>query len=282
MKNKNGFFFRFLILLTAVLFVLSGCNGLQQERKLREEGIALLNSGSYSEATEKFAAALKIKEGKKQGDLEKDIRSYLAEAEYRAGDYASADRTYAELIGQNGNQPAWLYLRMVCIVRGKGSADDALSCYNTAEEAADTEKKSSGTEALRMNALYALGSYLTGSGKDDRTDTALSLYEKAAENETRQNAELFNRIGMIYFGRKNYDKALPDFEKGISLLPSGGSGTDQNGGSEKTAAALYFNEASCYEYLGQYKKALEKFEAYEEKYGPDEKAQHEIVFLKTR
>ena len=58
----------------------SGCGEMRQERKLREEGITLLNSGSYSDAAEKFAAALKIKEGKKQGDLEKDIRSYLAEA----------------------------------------------------------------------------------------------------------------------------------------------------------------------------------------------------------
>jgi len=43
-----------------------------------------------------------------------------------------------------------------------------------------------------------------------------------------------------------------------------------------------FNEAVCYEYLGQYEKALSLFLAYIETYGSDERAEHEIAFLVTR
>ena len=45
---------------------------------------------------------------------------------------------------------------------------------------------------------------------------------------------------------------------------------------------LKFNQAVCFEHLGQYQKALELFQAYTEEFGSDEAAEHEIAFLKTR
>ena len=45
---------------------------------------------------------------------------------------------------------------------------------------------------------------------------------------------------------------------------------------------LKFNEAVCYEYLGDFAKALELFQAYVAEYGSDERAEHEIAFLETR
>ena len=41
-------------------------------------------------------------------------------------------------------------------------------------------------------------------------------------------------------------------------------------------------QAAAYEYMSQYEKALELFQAYEAAYGPDEAAQKEITFLSTR
>ena len=45
---------------------------------------------------------------------------------------------------------------------------------------------------------------------------------------------------------------------------------------------LKFNEAVCYEYLGEFSKALELFRAYAATYGSDERVAHEIAFLETR
>ena len=45
---------------------------------------------------------------------------------------------------------------------------------------------------------------------------------------------------------------------------------------------LKFNEAVCYEYLGDFSKALELFRAYAAEYGTDEQVAHEIAFLETR
>ena len=53
--------------------------------------------------------------------------------------------------------------------------------------------------------------------------------------------------------------------------------------SDRTAVReLKFNQAVCFEHLGQYQKALELFQAYTEEFGSDEAAEHEIAFLKTR
>ena len=45
---------------------------------------------------------------------------------------------------------------------------------------------------------------------------------------------------------------------------------------------LKFNEAVCYEYLGDFAKALELFRAYAAEYGTDARVAHEIAFLETR
>ncbi len=68
----------------------------------------------------------------------------------------------------------------------------------------------------------------------------------------------------------NYEEAL------------GFSGQGQALSDDKARKELMFNEAVCYEYLGQYEKALSLFRAYIETYGSDERAEHEIAFLVTR
>ena len=52
--------------------------------------------------------------------------------------------------------------------------------------------------------------------------------------------------------------------------------------SESLVKELAFNRAAVREYMGQYDEALSLFEAYVSAYGEDERAQHEIDFLKTR
>ena len=76
--------------------------------------------------------------------------------------------------------------------------------------------------------------------------------------------------GMEQINSGNYEEALQHAEAGLALS------------DDRAKKEIAFNQAVCYEYLGQYEKALELFRSYEEQYGQDEKADHEIAFLVTR
>ena len=75
---------------------------------------------------------------------------------------------------------------------------------------------------------------------------------------------------MAAMEKGNYEEALQHAEAGLALS------------DDRAKKEIAFNQAVCYEYLGQYEKALELFRSYEEQYGQDEKADHEIAFLVTR
>ena len=81
---------------------------------------------------------------------------------------------------------------------------------------------------------------------------------------------MLNALAVSLMESGNYEEALSFLEKGIAT------------GDEAVMADLLFNQAAAYEYMSQYEKALELFQAYEAAYGPDEAAQKEIIFLSTR
>lgn len=268
MKNWK----RILIVLLAVL-ALAGCGKKTKEEKaLREEGIALLDAGDYAGASEKFNAALALDTDQKAGNLEIDILRYRAEAEMKASDFSAAEKTYKQLLADDGSRPEYLDLRTVCLVRAGNPLSDALAVYNEAE---GMKEKA----ATHEEAMYCLGNALSESGKAENVKAALELYQNALNDETRKNAEIYNRIGLIYYGEQDYKNALDWFTQGVAFVEQKQTGT---AATTKTDAILLYNEASCYEYLQQYDKALELFQAYLTKYGADENVQHEITFLKSR
>ena len=81
---------------------------------------------------------------------------------------------------------------------------------------------------------------------------------------------MLNALAVSLMESGNYEEAHSFLEKGIAT------------GDEAVMADLLFNQAAAYEYMSQYEKALELFQAYEAAYGPDEAAQKEITFLSTR
>ena len=83
------------------------------------------------------------------------------------------------------------------------------------------------------------------------------------------STEVYNRWMMAAMEKGNYEEALQHAEAGLAL-------------SDDRAKERNRSTRPCYEYLGQYEKALELFRSYEEQYGQDEKADHEIAFLVTR
>lgn len=68
-----------------------------------------------------------------------------------------------------------------------------------------------------------------------------------------------------------------DYEAALSVLAE-----SQEPVSGTAAKELRFNEAVCYEYLGQFEKALSLFQSFTAEFGEDERAEHEIAFLVTR
>ena len=79
-----------------------------------------------------------------------------------------------------------------------------------------------------------------------------------------------SNLTTIAIYKRDYEEALKTAAKGLIL-------TDGLAMQE-----LKFNEAVCYEYLGDFSKSLELFRAYAAEYGTDERVAHEIAFLETR
>ena len=84
------------------------------------------------------------------------------------------------------------------------------------------------------------------------------------------STDIYNRLMIMAMDGEDYEEALNLAAKGLIL-------TDGLAVQE-----LKFNEAVCYEFLGEFSKALELFRAYAAEFGSDDRVAHEIAFLETR
>ena len=139
----------------------------------------------------------------------------------------------------------------------KGSIED----YKRSTQL-DTEKKAPG----RLNALLAAGEAME---KEGSASDAMNLYEEAVK-EGEQSAQLYNRMGLCRMAEKDWDGAAEYFKNGLSLPDS------------SLVPELLFNQAVAEEHKGEFKTALDLMQQYVSVHGPDEEADREITFLKTR
>ncbi len=86
----------------------------------------------------------------------------------------------------------------------------------------------------------------------------------------KQNAQMYNQLGLCEMAKQDYQKALGAFQNGMKQKDSG------------MMQALSFNEIMAYEHLGEYQKAAVLLEAYLKSYPDDEAAQREMRFLSSR
>ncbi len=84
------------------------------------------------------------------------------------------------------------------------------------------------------------------------------------------DAAVANLRGKELMDSGDYEGALAEFDRGLEL------------GDEKMSRILRFNRACCYEYMGDYERALEEFTEYLQEFPDDEEAFKEYNFLKTR
>ena len=290
-----------------------------EKKAYRGKGIVSLETGDYDEAIRYFNQALESSGGKVSGD-ETDVLFYRAEAEQKKGDYEAAVNTYGILIETSARKAEAYDMRGVCYLKA-GDGDKAkedfdaaiqeskndytlyISIYQALKESGQEEDGKSylnqallisdkGKEAHKFRGMiqYLLGEYnsaetefLAVKSPDMETRRYLGLvYEALGEKEKareqyeamlsdgNQDPSVYEALGAHQLRVKNYEAALDYFVKGI-----------ENAG-DLASEGLYFGEAVCYEYLGQYEIALEKFQNYVNRFGETEEVNKEIAFLKTR
>ena len=239
------------------------------EKELREQAIGFMDNGDYGAAIARFNEALALQD-KHYGKLEIDMLKYRAEAELKNGDYESADNTYTQLIKYEGETADYLNLRVICISHAGTDLQRAIEYYKRAQE-------KEGSEYIRRQALYALGSALAKTDYESYHQEAEALYLEALDNENERSGELYNRMGMMCFEKEDYDLAKDYFNEGIKFVNKSESGEEK-----EVLKPLKYNLAVCYEYRREYDKALEAFKKYRDEYGSDEDLEHEITFLETR
>ena len=292
--------------------------GKDLELAYRGLGITFLNKGEYKVAKESFISALRHASFG-VGELEIDISCYLAATYYKLGEYDKAIETYDDVLALYKKNGDIYYLRGVVKLES-GNLEGAVVDFDTSvsldsknqeryiniyKALENTGEKHMGrgylekslelltekqayekgriyyyledynsaisqleplSKAGNNQALFYLGKSYEALGD---TNYAASLYETYLQTD-QTNGEVYNQLGLCKLNAKEYSLALEYFQTGI-----------QTGDSE-VMQELLFNEASAYEYVGDFSTAKTKFAEYLQKYPKDEKAKREYEFLKSR
>lgn len=247
------------LLIAGMLFLLTGCGHVTEEMKAgKENGIALMENGDYEGAVAEFDSL--IDQTKHVSFFEIDVLKYRGEAEFMLGDYGAAAYTYDTLVKVDKPRAEYYYLGAVSLA----NSGDMEGAENRLESGTRADEKHAA--AGYAEAMEALGAAYMTAGDETKAD---EIYQTLVE-EGFSSTEVYNRWMMAAMKKGDYEEALQHGEAGFALS------------DDRAKKEIAFNQAVCYEYLGQYEKALELFRSYEEQYGQDEKADHEIAFLVTR
>ncbi|MBR5266768.1 MAG: hypothetical protein IKU20_01070 [Lachnospiraceae bacterium] len=243
--------------LTSVL--LTGCGGVTEEMlEIRESAIDMMEEGNYEGAVAAFNGL--VENAKKVTEFELDILKYRAEAEFLLEDYEAALHTYHTLMEVDKERPEYCYVSVMALAN--------LGRMSDAEEMLDAGVKMD--KKLEAPGYYEAKLALAGGYEaDGNVDAAEEIYQELIDLGCG-NTSIYNRLMLITMDEGDYESALTWAAKGLSL------------DDDLAVQELKFNEAVCYEFLGEFKKALELFKAYEAEYGSDERVAHEIAFLETR
>lgn len=202
----------------------------------------------------------------KLGDENNAVLDFEASLKEESSNYDMYYNIYYDLIEGGYKDRAISYLKRAIdvkgvsnLLRGKtyyilGEYDNAKSCLQKAIDEGEDE------------AVYYMA--MTYEKVDD-VDTAKSMYEEYL-NKHADDPNIYNQYGMYYISLKDYKSALSYFEKGIAL------------GKEDGLQELLYNEAVCYEYMGDFTTAYDKFTKYVDKYPNDSIARKEFNFLSSR
>lgn len=222
------------------------------------EGIALLESGDYEGAVAQFEAL--IQQAGRVTEFELDLLKYRAEAEFCLGDFAAAAYTWEILSQVDTPKAEYCYLKALNLAKS-GDVEEAKEAVEAGRKL-DPSFEAFGYE----QAMLSLADAYWETGEDGLAD---GICEELAAMGKAGSA-LYNRRAFHAMEAGDYETAAALCERGLAQE------------DEEAKKELFFHQAVCYEYLGQYEKALELFRAYVGRYGDDAQAAHEIAFLETR
>ena len=252
-----------VILVTMLLSttLLTACGGATEEMlATRESAIAMMENGDYEGAVAAFNRL--VEKAGSVTEFELDILKYRAEAEFMLEDYAAAVHTYQILIevDEDAVHPEYYYFSAMALAKD-GQTAEALEFLNAGKEF-DKEMSVAGF----VEATTALAE---GYGESGQRDLARDMYQELIDGGYG-STEIYNHLMMMAMDEGDYEEALKIAAKGLILTDG------------LAVQKLRFNEAVCYEFMGDFAKALELFRAYAAEYGSDERVAHEIAFLETR
>ena len=294
-------------------------NGVKLAQSYRGAGIASLRLGKYEDAVNNFTEALNCDKVSKS--LRKDILSYRATAELKAGNYEDA-MADCQTLGEDFSMDASSYF-----LTGKVAL--AMDSY---EEAASNFKQAYGEDSTYDMAIQIYEAYLEKDMEADGTrylEAALKTEPKNAEdycnrgkvyyymedysNAQKELTEAVNQkstegmllLGMVYRAQGDTSNARSMYQQYVSADGSdpakgynGLSLCDMDDGSYDSALEniskgledasteemqdLLFNEIVVYEKKLDFSTALSKMQEYIKMFPDDENAAKELTFLQSR
>ncbi len=246
-----------LFCLTALL--LTGCGGVTEEMlELRESAIVMMDNGDYEGAVAAFNEL--VAEADSVTDFELDILKYRAEAEFMLEDYTAAVHTYETLIDVDKERPEYCYFASMALAKAGSLTEAEAMLVRGTEQDKKNEAPGFFEASMALAEAYEIS---------EGIENAKAIYQSLIDGG-HGTTYIYNRLMVFAMENEQYNDALTLAAKGMAL-------TDGIAIKE-----LKFNEAVCYEYMRNFNKALELFETYVATYGSDERAEHEIAFLRTR
>lgn len=239
--------------------LLAACGGVTDEMlEARESAIKLMENGDYEAAIAQFNSL--VEEADSVTEFELDVLKYRAEAEFLLGDYLAAAYTYDILSQVDAEKAEYCYLGSMALAKS-GNPDGAKGLLESAKKLDKNGEKAGFSEAVTAIADAMVMS--------DDYDGAKALYQELIDTG-HGSTGIYNQLMLLAMDAGDYQEALKMAAKG-KILTDG-----------IAIRELKFNEAVCYEFLGDFSKALELFRSYVVEYGNDEASEHEIAFLETR
>ncbi len=285
----------------------------------RARGIAYMGLTQYADAISCFLSALSASNGLVQ-DVDFDLNYYLAAAYTKDGQYSQAEETYNAILDLRENQVDAYFLRgnvRMSRMNYQGAKEDferAISMapkdYDMLIEIYEILDHFGYTEEGKVYLQQALEA--GGSGMDQyvvgRIYYYLGEYEKAylalEEAKEKGGEESYLYLGRAYEATGDYNYAanvynsyLNSYEGSAELYNQLGLCEMARGDYRKALEAfqagmqleddpilqtLSFNEITAYEYLGEYERAAALLNNYLNNYPDDVKAKREYDFLSTR
>ncbi len=281
-------------------------------------GIAYYEKGSYSKAIEQFQ---KIEDmSSEYDDIRLDALKYMGVAYYEMEDYEHAIECFTTVLDNCSKQEKAeiyflrgasyvelneednavmdyeaslkiddssydMYCRMFTSLYDAGYIERGESYLKRVVDLEDSDDLTIGKTYYLLGNYEQATSYLKKAIQEGLSEAAFYLaktYENqgnyiSAEtvykdyiNDYPNDASIYNQYGAYLINLQEYKQALVYIETGLSI--------------EKNTAEqeLLYNQAVCYEYLGDYEQALTLFTEYVATYPEDKVAQKEYCFLQTR